>query len=173
MRDFYFKKISFKLIMFQINHVQNSHSLDTYNFVLTKFNEIRSIDIFTNFNQIQGQDLVTISNISFDCLDKLSNISGFIERKLNDSNLNETVLGQLNKLDNLNNLLHEQIYLFNHIYHDTTLLVKDITNQSHSQEVINYINFDLITKYKQIIYKIFSIIKKINIYVELLKPKLN
>jgi hypothetical protein len=159
--------------MFQINHAQKSHSLDTYSFVLTKFNEIKSIDSFTNFSQIHGQDLITISNISFDCLDKLADVSGFIERKLNDSNLNETVLGQLNKLDNLNNLLHEQIYLFNNISHDITIVIKDITVQSHCQEVINYINFDLITKYKQIIFKIFNIIKKINIYVELLKPKLN
>ena len=159
--------------MFQINHPQKSHSLDTYSFVFTKFNEIKSIGSFTNFNQIQGQDLITICNISFDCLDKLSDVSCFIERKLNDSNLNETILGQLNKLDNLNNLLHEQIYLFNYIYHDSSFIVKDIVTQSYSQEVINFINFDLITKYKQIIFNIFSIIKKINIYVELLKPKLN
>ncbi len=159
--------------MFQINHAQKPHSLDTYSFVFTKFNEIKSTDLFTNFCQIRGQDLLTICNISFDCLDKLSEVSGFIEKKLNDSNLNETVLGQLNKLDNLNNLLHEQIYLFNHMYHDTTFIIKDTAAQSYNQEVLNYINFDLITKYKQIIFKIFNIIKKINIYVELLKPKLN
>ena len=106
-------------------------------------------------------------------MDKLLEVTDFIEKKLNDSNLNEIIIGQLNKTNNLNNLLHEQIYLFNNIAHDITVLVKDNTEQMLNQEVLNYINFDLITKYKQIIYKIFSVIKKINIYVELLKPKLN
>lgn len=159
--------------MFHINHIQKPHSLDIYGYIFTKFNEIKSIDSFINYSQIQGKDLITICNISFDCLDKLLEVTDFIEKKLNDSNLNEIIIGQLNKTNNLNNLLHEQIYLFNNIAHDITVLVKDNTEQMLNQEVLNYINFDLITKYKQIIYKIFSVIKKINIYVELLKPKLN
>ena len=97
---------------------------DICNYVINKklenkLNEIKLIDSFTNFSQIQGKDLIIICNISFDCLDKLSDVSCFIERKLNDSNLNETILGQLNKLDNVeshfglfyeNGTIKEEIY---------------------------------------------------------------
>lgn len=158
--------------MFQINYAQKPNILDTYTFILTKFNEIKSIDSFNNFNKLQGKDLIYICNISFECLDKLSDVSSFIEKKLNDSNLNDTILENLTKVEDLNNLLHEQIYLFNNITYDVTLIVKDEIAQTLHHEVINYINLNLIIKYKQIIYKIINLIKKINIYVELLKPKL-
>ena len=159
--------------MFHINPVNKPHTLDTYNFVLTQFTSIKSNCSFTNFTQIPGQDLVSICNITFDCLDKLSQVSEFIEKKINDQNLNEITLKQLIKLDNLNVQLHEQIYEFNNITHDITLLVKDSANGNLNQEVISYINFNIVNKYKQIILKIFMIIKKINVYVELLKPKLS
>ena len=53
------------------------------------------------------------------------------------------------------------------------LLVKETVCGNQNQEVINYANFDLINKYKQIIYKIIGLIKRIGVYVEILKPKLN
>jgi len=161
------------LIMFHINPIINKpHCLDTYNFVSTQFASIKSIGSFTNFSQISGQDLITISNVTFDCLDKLSEVSSFIERKLTDVNLNELALGQIAKMSDLNNKLHEQIYLFNCITHDVALLAKDTAGGTMSQDVINYINFDIINKYKQIVFKILTLIKKINVYVELLKPKI-
>jgi len=158
--------------MFQINHVQKSHSLDTYGFVITQFNSIKSTGSFVNFSQISGQDLISICNISFDCLDKLSEVSAFIERKQNDPNLNSITLTQLIKLEKLHEELHNQIYSFNEIVHDITTQVKEMATNNLNAEIINYINFNLVNKYKQIIYKIFNVIKKINVYVEILKPKL-
>ena len=158
--------------MFQINHVQKSHSLDTYGFVITQFNSIKSTGSFVNFSQISGQDLISICNISFDCLDKLSEVSAFIERKQNDPNLNSITLTQLIKLEKLHEELHNQIYSFNEIVHDITTQVKEMATNNLNAEIINYINFNLVNKYKQIIYKIFNVIKKINFYVEILKPKL-
>jgi len=159
--------------MFHINPINKPHVLDTYNFVLTQFTSIKSIGSFTNFSQISGQDLMGICNITFDCLDKLSEVSVFIEKKLADTNLNELTLTQLAKISDLNTQLHEQIYLFNNITHDMAMLSKDTAGGQLNQDVINYINFDIITKYKLIIVRIFTLIKKINVYVEILKPKIN
>lgn len=159
--------------MFHINPVNKSHSLDTYNYVLTQITSIKSIGSFTNFSQISGQDLISISNITFDCLDKLSEVSVFIERKLSDVNLNELTLAQLAKMSDLDTQIYEQINLFNRITHDSALLAKDTAVGTMNQDVINYINFDIINKYKQIIFKIIMLLKKINVYVEILKPKIN
>ncbi len=159
--------------MFQINQVNKPHLFDTYNVVLTQFASIKSLGSFTNFSQIHGQELMSICNISFDCIDKLSEVSGFIERKLNDQSLNQATLSQLTKLEDLHEKLNNEIYQFANITDDMKLFVQNTAQGNLNQEVINYIIFDLINKYKQIILKIFTLIKRINVYVELLKPKLN
>ncbi len=159
--------------MFQINQVNKPHLFDTYNVVLTQFASIKSLGSFTNFSQIHGQELMSICNISFDCIDKLSEVSGFIERKLNDQSLNQATLSQLTKLEDLHEKLNKEIYQFVNITDDMKLFAQNTAHGNLNQEVINYIIFDLINKYKQIILKIFTLIKRINVYVELLKPKLN
>ncbi len=159
--------------MFQINQVNKPHLFDTYNVVLTQFASIKSLGSFTNFSQIHGQELMSICNISFDCIDKLSEVSGFIERKLNDQSLNQATLSQLTKLEDLHEKLNKEIYQFVNITDDMKLFAQNTAQGNLNQEVINYIIFDLINKYKQIILKIFTLIKRINVYVELLKPKLN
>ncbi len=158
--------------MFQINHVQKPHCFDTYGHVLVQFNTIKLSGPFVNFTQISGPDLISICNTSFDCLDKLSEVSGFIEKKMFDSNLPAQVLTQLEKMENLHSQLIEQIYCFCQIVQDITTLTKELGNNCYSQEVLNYINFNIIHKYKQPIYKITDVIKKINSHVETLKPKL-
>jgi|LauGreDrversion4_2_1035121.scaffolds.fasta_scaffold13207_3 hypothetical protein len=159
--------------MFQINQVNKPHIFDAYNHVLTQFTSLKSINSFTNFSQIQCHELILICNISFDCIDKLTEVSGFIERKLNDQNLNQITLAQLTKLENLHEKLNEEIYSFVNITNDMKLFIQNTATGNINQEVINYIIFDLINKYKQIILKIFTLIKRIIVYVELLKPKLN
>ncbi len=159
--------------MFQINQVNKPHTFDTYNVVFSQFTSIRSLGSFTNFSQIHGQELMSICNISFDCLDKLSEVSGFIERKLNDQSLNQATLTQLIKLEDLHEKLNGEIYSFVNITDDMKLFAQNTAQGNLNQDVINYIIFDLINKYKQIILKIFTLIKRINVYVELLKPKLN
>lgn len=159
--------------MFQINQVNKPHTFDTYNVVFSQFTSIRSLGSFTNFSQIHGQELMSICNISFDCLDKLSEVSGFIERKLNDQSLNQATLSQLSKLEDLHEKLNKEIYQFVNITDDMKLFAQNTAQGNLNQDVINYIIFDLINKYKQIILKIFTLIKRINVYVELLKPKLN
>ncbi len=159
--------------MFQINQVNKPHTFDTYNVVLSQFTSIRSLGSFTNFSQIHGQELMSICNISFDCIDKLSEVSGFIERKLNDQSLNQATLSQLIKLEDLHEKLNKEIYQFVNITDDMKLFAQNTAQGNLNQEVINYIIFDLINKYKQIIFKIFTLLKRIIVYVELLKPKLN
>ncbi len=159
--------------MFQINQVNKPHTFDTYNVVLSQFTSIRSLGSFTNFSQIHGQELMSLCNITFDCLDKLSEVSGFIERKLNDQSLNQATLIQLTKLEDLHEKLNKEIYQFVNITDDMKIFAQNTVQGNLNQDVINYIIFDLINKYKQIILKIFTLIKRINVYVELLKPKLN
>ena len=159
--------------MFQINQVNKPHTFDTYNHVLTQFTSIKSLGSFTNFSQIHGQELMSICSISFDCLDRLSEVSGFIERKLNDSSLNQITLTQLAKLEDLHVKLNAEIYSFVNITNDMKIFTQNTTAGNLNQEVINYLIFDLINKYKQIILKIFTLLKRIIVYVELLKPKLN
>jgi hypothetical protein len=155
-----------------MNHMQKTHIFDTYGFVLTQFNTIKNSEHFINFCQISGQNIVSISNICFNCLDKLTDVSEFIEKKQIDVNLASGILSYLVQLKVLHEELIEQIYLFNGIVQDITLLAKDLSIQNINQEVLNYMNFNIIHKYKQIICKITNTIKKANVYVEVLKLKI-
>lgn len=158
--------------MFAVNQIQKAHCFDVYTFVFSQYDKIKTTNSFNNFSQISGQELIAISNTTMECLEKLSEVSVFIERKMNDTNLNYIIISQLNRLDNLHNDLLDEIYFFNQISNDVTILVKEISTLNYTPDTINYLYFNIINKYKQLIFKIFNIIKKINVYVELLKLKL-
>ena len=106
------------------------------------------------------------------CLDKLTEVSGFIEKKTNDTSLSTQVLEQLGKLQTIHELLFVEICNFNGISQDVSLLVKETIITNSNQDLINYISFDITNKYKQIIFKIFHLVKKANVYAELLKAKI-
>lgn len=156
-----------------MNIVNKSHIFDTYLFIFNQFNTIKSINSFTTNGQIPGQDLILICNISLECLEKLSEVSELIEKKQNDLSLNLLTINHLDKLAMLHNNLFSEICSFNQIANDATNIAKEIVTLKLNTETINYLNFNLINKYKLIIFIILDVIKKINVYVELLKSKLN
>lgn len=158
--------------MFVVNQIQKAHCFDIYTFVFSQYDKIKTTNSFNSFSQISGQELISISNSTTECLEKLSDVSVFIEKKMNDTNLNSILLSQLNRLDNLHNELLNEIYLFNQISNDVITVIKDVSTLNYTPDTINYLYFNIINKYKQIILKILNIIKKINVYVELLKLKL-
>ena len=69
--------------MFTHVHAQKTHCFDTYGFVLAQFNTLKQTGAFSTYAQISSQELVNICSVSLDCLDKLTEVSGFIEKKTN------------------------------------------------------------------------------------------
>ena len=157
--------------MFAVSQIHKSHCFDIYTFVFSQYSKIKTTKSFTSFSQISSEELILISNTTMECLEKLSEVSAFIERKINDTALNSIIISQLNKLDNFHNNLLDEIYSFNQISNDVTILIKEISTLNYTPDTINYLYFNIINKYKQLLLKIFNSIIKINVYLELLKSK--
>ena len=57
--------------------VVKASPFDVYNTVQANFTSIKNLGCFTNYTAIPPNDLITISNITMDCIDKLSEMSIF------------------------------------------------------------------------------------------------
>ena len=141
---------------------------DAYNQIQTQYLNIKNLNSFNTYTIIPTNDLITISNIVIDSVDKLSEISVFIIKKLNEqlSNNNLLLLQEIFKYHN--NLLNK-IYDFNKISYDISEEMKNIFSLKLTPDVINFIHYDIINRYKLIIVQILNYIKELNIYVNLIK----
>ena len=113
-----------------------------------------------------------ISNITIECIDKLSEISSFYIKKTNDATISMSTIDKVHKMNDIHNELLNNIYKFNSISSDVTNKYIDIFTKNLSQDVINYIYYDIINRYKMIIYQIFDSINKINVFVGFVKDKI-
>jgi hypothetical protein len=143
---------------------------DNYNTVQTNFTNIKNLSSFTSYGMIQPNDLIGISNITMDCIDKLGDISALLTKKVNDPSVSVVTNEQLQKMQELHKELIDKISDFNLISLD---MYNNLKNPGQTPDIINYMHFDLINRYKFIIMQILETIKRINVYVSLVKDKLN
>jgi hypothetical protein len=145
---------------------------DTYNTINTQFTSIKNLQSFINYTIIPANDLIVISNIIIDSLDKLSELSVFYIKKCNDSTISISTIDKLQKMNEIHNDLLKQIYRFNEISIDVTNGCKDIIHYNSSQDLANYINYNIVNRNKLVLMQIFDSIKKLNSYAVLVKDKL-
>ena len=145
---------------------------DIYNTINTQFISIKNLQSFTNYTIIPAADLIVISNIIIDSLDKLSELSVFYIKKSHDSSISISTIDKLQKMNELHNDLLKQIYRFNEISIDVTNGCKDIIHYNSSQDLANYINYNIINRNKLVLMQIFDSIKRLNSYAILVKDKL-
>ncbi len=146
---------------------------DVYNHIQSQFISIKNLNAFTTYTAIPANDLITISNITMDCVERLGDVSALYIKKTHDSNISVVTVDQLQKMHQTHNELISTIKKFNLISSDITNSMKDIYQNNFSQDAINYMYWDIINRYKLLIFEIIDTIKKLNVYVELVKNKIN
>ena len=149
-----------------------SQLFETYNTVQEQFQIIRNLNSFNTYTCPSTDDLMLISNITIDCVDKLSEISSFYIKKAYDATISMSTIDKVHKMNDIHNELLNNIYKFNLISSDVTERFIDIFTKNLSQDVINFIYYDIINRYKMIIFQIFDSINKLNIYVGFVKDKI-
>jgi len=69
--------------------------------------------------------------------------------------------------------LIDSINKFSSISLDITNNIKEIHKNSFTQEIVNYIYWDIISRHKLIVVKILEILKKLMVYIDLVKNEIN
>ncbi len=156
--------------MFTTNYKPNP--FEVYNLVSTQFTNIKNLNSFINYTVIPPNELINISNISVDLMEKLGDISVLYITKINNQTLPNGTIEQLQKMSKIHEQLLELIISFNKISSDITNGFKETYTKSFNQDIINYVFYDIINRYKVIICQIIDTIKKLNAYVELVKNKI-
>ena len=146
---------------------------DYYNHVETQFISIKNLSSFQNYTIISSCDLIIMSNIITECVDNLGNMSAFYISKINNSKLSVHTVDQLQKMLLLHDDLIDNITKFSSISLDITNNLKEIHKNNFNQEIINYIYWDIISRHKLIVVKVLEIIKKLLVYVDLVKNEIN
>lgn len=146
-----------------------TNQFDVYNYIQTQFTIIKNLNAFTTYSIIPGKDLITISNIIMDCIEKLGDTSALYIRKINDVNISSITIDQLQKMQQTHDELIITIKKFNIISSDITYVYQN----DYSQDAINHMHWDIINRYKMLIFEIIDLIKRLNVYVELVKNKIN
>lgn len=154
-------------------NVAKPNPFDVYNHIQSQFISIKNLNAFTTYSVIPAGDLITISNITMDCVERLGDVSALFIKKTHDSNIAVVTVDQLQRMHQTHNDLISTIKKFNLISSDITNSMKDIYQNNFSQDAINYIYWDIINRYKLLIFEIIDTIKKLNVYVELVKNKIN
>ena len=146
---------------------------DVYTNVNEHFKSIKNLNSFVNYTVIAPADLITLSNITFECVDKLGDLSAFYIKKINDSSISVSTADKLQRMYDVHNELLAYIYKFNLISANISDRFTEILTNNLNQDAINFIYYDIINRHKLLIHQIFDSIKKLNIYVGIVKDKLN
>ena len=153
--------------------VVKPNPFDTYNNILDQFKSIKNLNSFINYTAIAPTDLITISNITFECVDKLGDLSAFYVKKINDSTISVSTSEKLQRMYDVHNELLSYIYKFNLISANISDRFTEICANNLNQDAINYIYYDIINRHKLLLHQIFDSIKKLNVYVVIVKDKIS
>ncbi len=133
-----------------------------------QFQIILNLPSFNKFTPVTPDELVITGQCVIDCFTKLGDLSELYIKKTNDINVSVSICERLMKMFALHNELLSLIVKFSSISAD---VCKNIKEQL-SPEVMNYIWFDTVNKYKTIILQIVDCIRKLNVYSSILKDKI-
>jgi hypothetical protein len=158
--------------MFTSNSVK-VNPFDYYNYVETQFISIKNLNSFQTYTIISSNDLITMSNVVSTCVENLGDMSAFYISKINNSKISVHTVDQLQKMLQLHDDLIDNINKFGSISLDIASNVKEIHKNNFNQEIVNYIYWDIINRHKLNIIKILEILKKLMVYIDLVKNEIN
>ena len=108
----------------------NNHN-DIYNYIYQQFITIKNSNSFNTYTIISPSDLILISNIIMECIDKLGDLSTIYINKLNNSNISSINMTYLTKMLSIHDNLFEKIYTFNNISSDILNGLKEINEKKN------------------------------------------
>ena len=153
--------------------VPKVNPFDIYNTVQANFTSIKNLACFVNYTMIAPNDLITISNITLDCVDKLGEMSVLFVKKTNDSSISVSTIEKLQRMKEIHDEMINHINKFNLISSNISDRFTEICANNLGQDAVNYIYYDIMNRHKLILYQIFDCIKRLNVYVTLVKDKIN
>jgi len=145
--------------------------LEIYNTILTQFQTIKNSTFFINYTMIPPGELVSISNIISDSIERLGELSSLYIKKHNDSAISISTIEKIKCMYDLHNELLSHLYNFGKLSSYVVEGMKDISMSNSIADFTSYIHYDFINRHKLIILQIFDTIKKINVYCTILKDK--
>jgi hypothetical protein len=156
-------------MIYNLNVNNNPNPQDIYNYIYQQFITIKNSNSFNTYTLIPPSDLILISNIIMECVDKMGDLSSLYINKLNNSQISNINISHLNKIITLHDELFKQIYNFNNISCDILNGLKEINDKKFNQDTIYCVYYDIINRYKLIIYQIFNLIKSLITHIILIK----
>ena len=150
------------------NTVLPANEFDIYNHVQTQFTNIKGLQSFTNLTGIVFTDFTIIHNVSHECVDKLGEMSLVYIKKLNDEMTPSTNIEKLNIMYEIHNHTIDMIIKFNNITNEISNNLK-YTASTLTADSGKFTFEEIFNRYKLIITTILYDIKKINLYVTMLK----
>lgn len=149
------------------------HVFENYHNVMSQFQTINTFTSFIQCGQIQPNELLSISNIITESIVKMSEISEFFVRKVNDINVSTSLCDRLQRMS----LIHQEalslIYKFSEISSDIAeaARISAVHNISNESNTIAYMNFDIINRYRVMNAQLEEILRRLIVYASLLKDK--
>ena len=150
------------------NTILPANEFDIYNHVQTQFTNIKGLQSFTNLTGIVFTDFTIIHNVSHECVDKLGEMSLIYIKKINDEITPSTNIEKLNIMYEIHNHMIDKIIKFNNITNEISNNLK-YTASTLTADSSKFTFEEIFNRYKLIITTILSDIKKLNLYVTMLK----
>jgi hypothetical protein len=147
--------------------VQND--LDTYNFIQTQLNTIKSVKSFTTLTEINPSEFTTISNLSNEILERLSDLSLFYIKKINDETISAYNIDKYKIMYNIHNEMIEKLLDFNDISNEYSGNLKHISSLNLPADQAKFTFEEIFNRYKLKLVSIITDIKKIHTLASLLK----
>lgn len=148
---------------------------DAYSYVLQHIQTIPSLESFKNYTILQPPELLTISELLYASITKLTDVSEFFVRKTNDVSVSTAVCERLQKMEKLHHELLHLLYTFSNFtqeYSRKQHSLVEIAAHPLKDEVAGYAYFDLVHRYRIQIAHISELIRRLNTYALILKDKL-
>ena len=158
-----FQSLPKPLTTFPSPNINNEFNI--YTDIESQINNIKTLSIFTNSQEMSTSDFNVINVISLDCLEKLGNLSTIYIIKINESNIANT---KLNTMYDKHLELITKIIKFNNIYNEISTNLKQLSSLELSTEQKQFTFDEIFYRYKLQIYEIISNIKIINTYKTIL-----
>lgn len=151
------------------NTILPANEFDIYNHIQTQFTNIKGLQSFTNLTGIIFTDFTIIHNVSHECVDKLGDMSLVYIKKINDEMTSNTNIEKLKTMYDIHNHMIDKIVKFNNLTNELSDNLKYTASTTLTADSSKFTFEEIFNRYKLIITTILSDIKKINLYVTMLK----
>lgn len=157
-----------------MNISPKSPPFEAYSYVLQHIQTVPALESFKNYTILQPSELVTISELLYACISKLTDVSEFFIRKTNDVSVSTAVCERLQKMEKLHHELLHLLYTFSNFtqeYSQKQHNLSEIAASPLKDEVFGYAYFDLAHRHRIQIARITELIRRLNTYALILKDK--